>query len=76
MLGDVGEYSVRRDAPAPNVNGVQLPDFDDRRVHRITPREATEWAEHDQRVCNDIFGYDERVCPAGGDQHCAGAVSV
>ncbi|MBI3216704.1 MAG: extracellular solute-binding protein [Mycobacterium sp.] len=59
VLRDIGEYSVRRDVAAPNVNGVQLPDFDDPRVHRITPGEATEWAEQDQRVWNGIFGYNE-----------------
>lgn len=59
VLRDIGEYSVRRDVAAPNVRGVQLPDFDDPRVHRITPAQATEWAEQDQRVWNGIFGYNE-----------------
>jgi iron(III) transport system substrate-binding protein len=59
VLRDIGEYSVRQDVSAPNVRGVQLPDFDDPRVHRITPSEATTWAEQDQRAWNTIFGYNE-----------------
>ena len=59
VLRDIGEYSVRKDVSAPNVRGVQLPDFDDPRVHRITPGEATQWAEQDQRAWNNIFGYNE-----------------
>lgn len=59
VLRDIGEYSVRHDVPAPNVQGVQLPDFDDPRVHRITPSESIESAEQDQRAWNGIFGYNE-----------------
>lgn len=59
VFRDIGEYSVRLDVPAPNVRGIQLPDFDDPRVHRITPEEAREWAEQDQRAWNAIFGYNE-----------------
>ncbi|MEH3128649.1 MAG: extracellular solute-binding protein [Mycolicibacterium neoaurum] len=59
VLRDIGEYSVRNDVAAPNVRGVQLPDFDDPRVHRITPAEATAWSEQDQRAWNAIFGYNE-----------------
>lgn len=59
VLRDIGEYSVRQDVPAPNVRGIQLPDFDDPRVHRITPGEATAWSEQDQRAWNAIFGYNE-----------------
>ncbi|BBY87608.1 ABC transporter substrate-binding protein [Mycolicibacterium tokaiense] len=59
VLRDIGEYSVRQDVPAPVVRGVQLPDFDDPRVHRITPAESIEWAEQDQRSWNAMFGYNE-----------------
>lgn len=59
VLRDIGEYSVRTDVPAPQVRGVALPDFDDPRVHRVTPAEAVQWAERDQQAWNAIFGYNE-----------------
>jgi iron(III) transport system substrate-binding protein len=59
VLHDIGEYSVRSDIPAPSVRGVQLPDFNDPRVHRITPAEAIANAADDQKTWNAIFGYNE-----------------
>lgn len=59
VLRDIGEYSVRTDVPAPFVRGVQLPDFDDPRVHRVTPTEAVAHASEDQQAWNAIFGYNE-----------------
>jgi len=59
VLHDIGEYSVRSDIPAPFVRGVQLPDFDDPRVHRITPTQAIANAAEDQKTWNGIFGYNE-----------------
>lgn len=59
VLRDIGEYSVRSDIPAPHVRGVQLPDFDDPRVHRITPADSITHAPDDQKAWNAIFGYNE-----------------
>lgn len=59
VLRDIGEYSVRTDVPAPLVRGVQLPDFDDPRVHRVTPTQAVAHASEDQQAWNAIFGYNE-----------------
>ena len=59
VFSDMGEYSVRTDIAAPTVRGIQLPDFDDPRVHRITPAEAVANAADDQEAWNAIFGYNE-----------------
>jgi iron(III) transport system substrate-binding protein len=59
IFSDMGEYSVRSDIAAPHVRGIQLPDFDDPRVHRITPAEAIADAGDDQKTWNAIFGYNE-----------------
>jgi iron(III) transport system substrate-binding protein len=59
VFSDIGEYSVRSDIAAPHVRGIQLPDFDDPRVHRITPAEAIANAADDQKTWNAIFGYNE-----------------
>jgi iron(III) transport system substrate-binding protein len=59
VFSDMGEYSVRSDIAAPHVRGIQLPDFDDPRVHRITPAEAIANAADDQKIWNAIFGYNE-----------------
>lgn len=59
VLRDIGEYSVRSDVPAPEVRGITLPDFDDPRVHRITPTESITHAPDDQQAWNAIFGYNE-----------------
>jgi iron(III) transport system substrate-binding protein len=59
VFSDMGEYSVRSDIAAPHVRGIQLPDFDDPRVHRITPAEAIANATDDQKIWNAIFGYNE-----------------
>lgn len=59
VFSDMGEYSVRSDIAAPNVRGIQLPDFDDPRVHRITPAESIANAADDQKTWNAIFGYNE-----------------
>ncbi|MFI7671527.1 ABC transporter substrate-binding protein [Nocardia sp. NPDC049526] len=59
VFADMGEYSVRTDIAAPNVRGVQLPDFTDPKVHRITPAESISNATTDQRAWNAIFGYNQ-----------------
>jgi iron(III) transport system substrate-binding protein len=59
VFSDMGEYSVRSDIAAPNIRGIQLPDFDDPRVHRITPAESIANAAEDQKTWNAIFGYNE-----------------
>lgn len=59
VMRDIGEYSVRADVPAPQVRGVSLPDFDDPRVHRITPADSITNAPEDQKAWNAIFGYNE-----------------
>jgi iron(III) transport system substrate-binding protein len=59
VFSDMGEYSVRSDIAAPHVRGIQLPEFDDPRVHRITPAEAIANAADDQKIWNAIFGYNE-----------------
>jgi iron(III) transport system substrate-binding protein len=59
VFSDMGEYSVRSDIAAPHVRGIQLPDFDDPRVHRVTPAEAIANAADDQKTWNAIFGYNE-----------------
>jgi iron(III) transport system substrate-binding protein len=59
VFSDMGEYSVRSDIAAPHIRGIQLPDFDDPRVHRISPAEAIANAADDQRTWNSIFGYNE-----------------
>lgn len=59
VFSDMGEYSVRSDIAAPHVRGIQLPDFDDPRVHRITPAESIANAADDQKTWNAIFGYNE-----------------
>lgn len=50
---------MRSDIAAPNVRGIQLPDFDDPRVHRITAAESIANAADDQTTWNAIFGYNE-----------------
>ena len=50
---------MRSDIDAPHIRGVQLPSFDDPRVHRITQAESTGNAEDDQQAWNEIFGYNE-----------------
>jgi iron(III) transport system substrate-binding protein len=59
VFSDIGEYSVRTDVAAPNVRGIQLPAFDDPKVHRITQSESIRSAPEDQKVWNSIFGYNE-----------------
>jgi iron(III) transport system substrate-binding protein len=59
VFSDMGEYSVRSDITAPTIRGIQLPDFNDPRVHRITPAEAIANAADDQNAWNAIFGYNE-----------------
>ena len=59
VFSDMGEYSVRSDIAAPHIRGIQLPEFDDPRVHRISPAEAITNAADDQRTWNSIFGYNE-----------------
>ncbi|MEV4234104.1 hypothetical protein AB0J47_02880 [Nocardia sp. NPDC049737] len=59
VFADMGEYSVHTDIAAPKVRGVQLPDFTDPKVHRITPAESISNATTDQRAWNAIFGYNQ-----------------
>jgi iron(III) transport system substrate-binding protein len=59
VFSDMGEYSVRSDITAPTIRGIQLPDFNDSRVQRITPAEAIANAADDQNAWNAIFGYNE-----------------
>jgi iron(III) transport system substrate-binding protein len=59
VFADLGEYSIRTDVAPPNVRGVQLPDFTDPKVHRITPAESISNAGSDQRAWNSIFGYNQ-----------------
>ncbi len=59
VFSDLGEYSVRTDIDAPNISGIQLPAFNDHKVHRITQSDSTRNASDDQKVWNSIFGYNE-----------------
>jgi iron(III) transport system substrate-binding protein len=59
VFTDLGEYSVRTDVDPPNILGVQLPDFTDPKVHRITQEESTTHSAEDQAAWNSIFGYNE-----------------
>lgn len=59
VFSDIGEYSVRTDIGSPNIRGIQLPAFDDPKVHRITQSESILNAPEDQKVWNSIFGYNE-----------------
>lgn len=59
VFSDIGEYPVRTDVDAPNIRGIQLPAFDDPKVHRIGQSDSIRNAPGDQKVWNSIFGYNE-----------------